>query len=171
MKLVGEDRCALYILQEVLELGRLPKAFKNPKTETEVAERKLAKRVQWKKLGERAQPPKHLCHHRPRHALATGSKARTPSTPMAFKTSLFRAVSNSSPEFTTSTFDILWHALRATSFMPPIVGLLLTCDRIFVCRANDGGALLVCRQAIEFRAIDSDPNEHRGCTDHSVGCE
>ena len=42
-------------MQDVLELGRLPKEFNNPKTATEVAEQKLAKQVRKHQLRERAQ--------------------------------------------------------------------------------------------------------------------
>ena len=39
----------------MLECGRLPKAFLNPATEAEVTEQRLAKRVRWHHLRERAQ--------------------------------------------------------------------------------------------------------------------
>ena len=51
----GEHPAVRQILQDVLEFGRLPKELKNPKTETEVAELKLAKQVRKHKLRERAQ--------------------------------------------------------------------------------------------------------------------
>ena len=51
----GEHPAVRQILQDVLEFGRLPKELKNPKTETEVAELKLALQVRKHKLRERAQ--------------------------------------------------------------------------------------------------------------------
>ena len=51
----GEDRVVQQILQDVLEFGQLPKELNNPKTETDVAERKLAERIRKHKLLERAQ--------------------------------------------------------------------------------------------------------------------
>ena len=42
-------------LQDVLEFGRLPKELKNPATETELAESRLAYRLRWHHLRERAQ--------------------------------------------------------------------------------------------------------------------
>ena len=51
----GEHLTVRQILQDVLEFGRLPKEFNNPKTESEVAEQKLAKQVRQRNLGDRAQ--------------------------------------------------------------------------------------------------------------------
>ena len=51
----GENVAARQIQQDVLEFGQLPREFNNPKTETEVAEQKPAKRVSKHKQGERAQ--------------------------------------------------------------------------------------------------------------------
>ena len=42
-------------LQDVLELGRLPREFKNPATDTEVAEQRLARKIRRQHLRERAQ--------------------------------------------------------------------------------------------------------------------
>ena len=43
------------ILQDVVELGWLPKELNNPKTATRVAERRLAQQVRKRQLRERAQ--------------------------------------------------------------------------------------------------------------------
>ena len=51
----GEHPAVRQILQDVLEFGRLPKELKNPATETEVAEQKLAHQVRKRNLRQRAQ--------------------------------------------------------------------------------------------------------------------
>ena len=51
----GDHLVVRQILRDVLELGRLPKEVKNPKTAAEIAEKKLAKQVTYQHLRERAQ--------------------------------------------------------------------------------------------------------------------
>ena len=51
----GEHPAVRQILQDVLEFGRFPKEVKNPETESEVAENKLARQVRKHNLRERAQ--------------------------------------------------------------------------------------------------------------------
>ena len=52
---IGERRAVQQILQDVLELGRFPQELRDPKTETEVAERKLAERIRKRNLREQVQ--------------------------------------------------------------------------------------------------------------------
>ena len=49
-----ESQAIRQILQDVLEFGRLPNETKNPKTESEIAEQKLARRVRQNNLRDRA---------------------------------------------------------------------------------------------------------------------
>ena len=49
----GEHPAVRQILQDVLEFGRFPKELNDPKTETEVAEKKLARQVRKYNLRER----------------------------------------------------------------------------------------------------------------------
>ena len=51
----AEDIAVPHILQNVLKLGRLPKEFKNPKTEKEDDEHHLARQVRRRNLREQAQ--------------------------------------------------------------------------------------------------------------------
>jgi hypothetical protein len=54
----GDSLLVRQILQDILELGRLPKEMKNPKTESDVAEYRLAQRMRWQNL--RAQAEREL---------------------------------------------------------------------------------------------------------------
>jgi hypothetical protein len=51
----GDIPVVRHILQEILELGRLPKELKKPKTESDVAEYRLAQRMRWHDLRARAE--------------------------------------------------------------------------------------------------------------------
>ena len=51
----GDIPVVRQILQEIVELGRLPKELKKPKTDSDVAENRLAQKMRWHDLRSRAE--------------------------------------------------------------------------------------------------------------------
>ena len=51
----GDSPAVRQILQDILDLGRLPKESKKPNTDSDVAEHKLARGMRWHNLRSRAE--------------------------------------------------------------------------------------------------------------------